>query len=72
MALQSIRDFAKSEPALGKEPNVRAKIAAGQLDPVIVRLGNRIFIDEDPVAEANFAANRRTEATPNPRRSDSR
>jgi hypothetical protein len=47
MALQSIRDFAKSEPALGKEPNVRAKIAAGQLDPVIVRLGNRIFIDED-------------------------
>jgi hypothetical protein len=47
MALLSIRQFAEREPVLGGAQNIRAKVARGVLDDVVVRLGGRIYIDPD-------------------------
>ena len=47
MALVTIKQFETLEPALGKEPAIRFKIARGLFDEFLVRLGGRIYIDLD-------------------------
>lgn len=47
MALLTIKEFAAAEPVMRGAQNVRAKIARGVLDAVVVRIGGRLYINPE-------------------------